>query len=106
MLGSPPQEAGFKRVARKNKRKCSLFGMRFDGQAVRVSVDESVPKSVHGVPSEVIVRNRICGITVRVLFILEDTTRNLVIERSAREMRPNNTCDAKHWQEADSPAHL
>ena len=53
------------------------------------SVDGSVPKPVRGVPSEMIVRNRIREASVRVFLILEDVMDGLVMERSVREMRPS-----------------
>jgi len=67
--------------------KCSLFGMGLDDPAP--SVDGSVPKPVRGVPSEMIVRDRIREASVRVFLILEDTMHGLVMECSVREMGPS-----------------
>jgi len=53
------------------------------------SVDGSVPKPVHGVPSEMIVRNRIRETSVRVFPIFEAVIHGLMIERSVREIGPS-----------------
>ena len=70
----------------KRERECSLEGVRLDNPTT--SVDRSVPKSVRGVPNQMIVPNRILEASIRVLLVLEFTMHDLVKERSVREMRP------------------
>ena len=62
--------------------------MRLDDPAP--DADGSVPKPIRRIPSEVIVRNRVREAPVRMHLVLEYIMDSLTIERSIREVGPND----------------
>ena len=72
----------------RNKREVLHFGIGLGDPAP--DVDGNVPKFVHWIPDETVVRDRAREASIRALLILEDTMDDLVIERPVREIRPSS----------------
>ena len=66
----------------------SPHGVRLDDPTP--DADGSVPKSIRGIPSEMVVRNRVREASIRMHLILENVTPGLAIERPIRKIRPND----------------
>lgn len=74
--------------------KRSLFGMRLDDEPI--GADGSGPKPLHGVSSEMIVRDRICEPSVRVPPVRERIVHDLATEHSVREICSSNEHAMQH----------
>lgn len=55
-----------------------------------ISIDGSVPKLVHGVPNEMIIRNRVLETSVPTFIVCEGVTYDVATECSVRKIRPTN----------------
>ena len=84
---------GFRRVMQKERRR-SLFDTCLDDKAV--GVDGSRPNPFSGVPTQMVIRDRIREPSILVLLIREPIMHALAIESPVREIRPSHKRMMRH----------